>query len=102
MGRLLMMLLAITSGACSGDNVCTAEPRLGISLEIRDSATNAPAAAGAIAVATDGAYVDSVNVTTPLHANLAGNRGGTYTVRVRKNGYSIWQRNNIVVPGGQC
>ncbi len=95
-------LLCITLGACSVDEECTLEPRPGLILEIRDSISNAAAAAGSIAVAAEGPYVDSVNVTSSLTASLAGNRGGNYAVRVRKSGYQLWERVNIFVPGGEC
>ena len=71
-------------------------------VEIRDSVTNAPAAAGAIVIATSGSFTDSMSVPHDLIVGLAQERAGTYTVRVRKAGYRLWSRSGIEVRGGEC
>ncbi len=69
----------------------------GISVAASDSITGAPLS-GAVAVARDGAYVDS---TTQL-GMIAGERSGTYTVTVRKTGYAPWVRNGVTVTRDEC
>ena len=90
--------------------VCTDELRAGITVEVRDAATGAPAACGASGEARDGDYIASLTdegrcVTAPqTWAYLTGawERAGIYTVTIRKPGYRDWVRDQVVVIADLC
>ncbi|HEY0306056.1 MAG TPA: hypothetical protein VGC44_13880 [Longimicrobiales bacterium] len=90
------------SGTACDTYMCDTGIFPAIQVEIRDSVTNAPAAAGAIVIATSGSFTDSMSVTHDLMVGLAQERAGTYTVRVRKTGYRLWSRSGVEVRGGEC
>ena len=98
-----LIAFAVAANAC-GDLVCTAQPRPAIKAEIRDSITNAPAALGASLIVTNQAVYDSTMFSyESSYALSAGNAtAGTYTVRVRKSGYRLWEQTGIVVHGDRC
>jgi hypothetical protein len=98
---LFAMSAALASSACN-TYMCDTGIFPALSVEIRDSTTNAPAAAGATAVATNGVFTDSVLVTHDLLIGLAEERAGRYTIRVRKEGYRLWSRSSVVVESGDC
>lgn len=83
--------------------LCTDNFERGLEVRVQDSLTGAPAASGAMLIARDGAYADTA-VVPPTAANpdawvlaAAGERPGTYTVTVTKDGYLTWERTGVVV-----
>jgi hypothetical protein len=102
--KLLPLFAMSAALAVSGCNTYMCDTGIfpALSVEIRDSASNAPAAAGATVVATSGVFTDSVLATHELLVGLAEERRGTYTIRVRKAGYRLWSRSGVVVESGEC
>jgi hypothetical protein len=100
-GFVLAVVLSLA--ACGGDSdpTCVTLDRPAFMLEIRDSATNLPAALGATVVAFTTARSDSVTSTNQLTVS-AGKGAGLFTVRVRQQGYALWSRSGILVPGSTC
>jgi len=82
-----------------------------IEVEVRDARSGEPAAHGAIGIAREGGYVDSLRVVgwmsapSPETAVLLGGvdeRPGVYSVRVEKAGYLPWQRSGVHAEQGVC
>jgi hypothetical protein len=100
-------LIAGTAGsaallACGDDDpTCLAVDRPAFLVEIRDSVSNLPAAMGATVVAISAESADSVTSTNQLSVPV-GKGGGLFTVRVRQQGYALWSRTMIQVPGSGC
>lgn len=87
----------------SGGRICTTEARAGIQVTIRDAATSAPAAQGAIATAQDQSYTDTLQgFFDSLTVAGAYERPGVYTVVVKKAGYRDWRQTNILVTSDEC
>jgi hypothetical protein len=90
-------------GLCAGTNTDHV-----IVLDITDSLTGAPAADGAVAIARDGAYVDTLRSRDrpehPPGTVLSGvaYRQGTYDITVTKPGYRAWTRTGVVVTYSNC
>ncbi len=88
--------------------ICTTEARAGIEVDVRDALTGEPAAEGAIGLAQEGLFVDTLRVfpTLPPQGALtmvgAFERPGIYTVVVRKPGYREWTQANVVVSKDEC
>jgi hypothetical protein len=97
----LALSLAILGLGCD-DYMCTASIEPAIRVEIRDSVTNAVAAAGSSVVATDGVFTDSMAVPVDAIVGVAHERPGNYTVRVHKPGYRTWSRSGVLVEDAQC
>lgn len=105
----LTLAVAATAAACSSSpTACTAIAAPGIAIQVRDSTTDNPAASGALGIAVDGSYVDTLehvptfDPTTLLTLLGAWEREGTYDVTVTRAGYLPWHRNSIVVTGDEC
>lgn len=77
---------------------------------ILDSANGTGLAPGATVVLEDGAYRDSIvlGLGYPLpgdsifYSTSTYERTGTYTVRVRRPGYALWEREGVRVTRDQC
>ena len=110
--RIVVLVLAAASmTGCSlifDPGVCTANVAPGVNVLVQDSASGARVASGAQLIARDGAYADSSSYpanhpeldSSPLQG--AFERGGTYSVTVRRAGYRDWTRNNVSVTKGAC
>jgi hypothetical protein len=98
-----LIAIAVAANGCS-DIVCTTQPRPAIKAEIRDSVTNAPAALGASLIVTNQSVYDSTAFPyeSPTVLSAGNATAGTYTVRVRKAGYRLWEQTGIVVNGDRC
>lgn len=86
---------------------CTAEVRPGIVLEILDSVTNLPAAFGAVVVAKEAGYEDTLRMRGSIdsaNAFVAGafERAGTYALTVNQAGYVPWSQGSVQVTRGPC
>lgn len=105
-----VFLVAVSAGAMAACNLpftgaCTTDFRYGVVVEVRDSATGAPAADGARLIARDGAYADTSDqlpFTEPLILQAAGERGGTYHLTVQKSNYREWTRTGVRVREDGC
>jgi hypothetical protein len=90
----------------SGD--CSDELRSAMRVDIVDSLTGAPAAAGATVWVRGNAFLDSVHVADSATTAAAAYwmedkvRGGTYSVEVRKAGYRVWVRESIRIDADRC
>jgi hypothetical protein len=103
---LLIVAAAALSVGCDEltGTVCTTEARAAISVEARDSITNATVGAGARIIASDGAFADTV-ITVEDFAGpygLAHERAGSYTVTVEQAGHSPWSRSDVRVSRDDC
>jgi hypothetical protein len=86
---------------------CTLEFLYGVVVDVRDSVTGAPAAAGARLIVRDGAYADTSEqlpspYTDELILQAAGERGGIYDLTIQKPNYQEWTRRNVWVREGRC
>ncbi len=106
----LLVLLVLTG--CEDpivDSVnCPAVVEPAIVIEVRDAQTGAPEADSALGLLRDGDYVDTMRVTgvtsegAPLSLAGAMGRAGTYDVRIEKEGFRPWTRENVTVASGNC
>lgn len=98
---------------CGNDPVgfaCTTEARSSVTVTVLDSASGTGRARGATVILRDGAYTDSsvFALDDPLpgdsvfYPTNTFERAGTYTVRVRRPGYALWERQNVRVTSDQC
>lgn len=103
--------LLLISGATIGcaDDICLTLPDPVIQVDVRDSITSAPAAYQASLIITgggvyDSTYVgpraDSLSVTSIRSA--PPRRTTAYTVRVRRDGYQLWQRTGVQIEESGC
>lgn len=111
-GTALLSLILGLAG-CANDPigiVCTDEARASVMVTVLDSVSGAGLARGATLVLQDGAYRDSsvFALDDPLpgdsvfYATNTYERAGTYTVRVRRPGYALWERQNVLVTRDEC
>jgi len=100
-GLLILLPVLSSCDALGSPSVCTLEARPGIVVEVRDSLTGAPAASGALAIARDGLFADTLR---GLDLRVAGahERPGTYGVSVTKSGYRDWSGAGVRVTSGEC
>ena len=103
---LLILSTTLASGACQlpGTVACTADARAAISVDVRDSVTNAAVGRGSSIIARDGPYADTVDITTLFDGpyGLAYERPGMYTVTVEQQGYRTWSRSGVRVTKDEC
>lgn len=100
---LATVLLGLVLAGCD-DNlglVCTTEAVYGINLNVRDD-VGAPAAQGALGVAIEGTFADTMDVFSDVDMAGAIERAGTYDITVSKPGFSDWTRTNVVVTADEC
>src|SRR4029077_10742261 len=101
--RLLATLMTpcIVTAACDGGLICTSEARPGISAIVRDSVTGAGLATGAVAVARERAFVDTLRGRDSVMRG-AYERAGTYQLEVSRSGYQPWAKSGVRVAEGKC
>ena len=99
-----LSVAAVFAHGCSEpDDVCLTEPVYGLSLRVRDSLTQARAAAGAYATARDG--ITLVVLYRPPFDSLQFTGvqiPGSYDVTVSKPGYRTWYRSDVQIVAGPC
>ncbi len=97
------------AGACDTAEpvLCTLEARPGIAIEVRDAVTGEAAAAGALGIATESAFTDTL-MAIPLEDGvslvLTGlyERAGTYEVLITKAGYHAWRVSGVKIERDEC
>ena len=100
----LLLLAAVACGdGVSGppDLVCTAEAVFGLDVRVLDG-SGAPAAEGAVGIAVEGAFADTLVRIGPDRMAGAVERPGTYDVSVSKPGHRTWTATNVTVTEGEC
>ncbi len=108
--RLGLTLAAAMPGLACNDLpvACTEIAVPGIQVDVRDSITGLPATDGALGIARDGAYVDTLEALPtmgPLPSPTmlgAWQREGTYDVTISKPHYLTWTATGVQVTGGAC
>ena len=96
--------LALFTSSCRSPLVaCTLNLVYGLTIVVTDSTSGAPlGGVESIVEVRDGTYVDTL---PPFGANEysgAGERPGTYSVKVQRLGYRVWQSNGIRVRKDEC
>jgi hypothetical protein len=103
---LLLLTTTLASGSCNlpGNVACTLEARAAISVDVRDSVTNAAVGRGSTIIARDGLYADTAEITSVFDGpyGLAHERPGTYAVTVEQQGYRPWSRSGLRVTKDEC
>ena len=88
--------------------LCTLEARPGIEIEVRDAVTGEAAAAGAVGIATENAFADTLMAFSPLPDGvplvLTGlyERAGTYEILITKAGYNAWRVSGVKIERDEC
>jgi len=101
---LSLVVAGVALAACGDDPtgpLCTTEAVFGINLSVRDGA-GAPAAAGALGIAIEGSFADTLMIFGPTDMGGALERAGTYDISVSKPGHTTWSANGIVVLADEC
>lgn len=104
MKKLIVLLVLALCFACSSDDdtvvqepvQCTEEFVFGLSVQVRDAATNAIIPGGVVVVAQDGSYTETLDFMFDTHVG-AGEREGTYTLTASKDGYVTQMAGPITV-----
>ena len=99
---------ALACSAASSDvtdgTVCTLEARAGITVDVRDSASNALVGRNSRIIAREGAAADTSHDTAfgdgPF--GIVYERAGTYAVTVEQTGYKTWLQTDVQVTKGAC
>jgi hypothetical protein len=94
--------------ACGGGTVCLTLPTPMVQAEITDSITAAPAAYRASLIVAGNGFYDSTfagprpdSLTLEFISSSPPGKTGDYTVRVRRDGYRLWQ-GSAHVEGSGC
>ena len=84
--------------------VCTLEASAGITVDVRDSVTNALVGRGSVVVAREGTFAETASDTQISNGPyaLVFERAGNYTVTVTQTGYQPWTKAGVVVAKDGC
>ena len=89
--------------ACEqGPQACTAIFAYGLSVQVEDSVSGARLASEVAVTADDGDYHEVLQTVDSVSFFGAGERAGSYTVRVIKDGYAPWEKSGVVVTKDEC
>ena len=106
--QLVALVGVLTVVGCSASvtdgTVCTLEARAGITVDVRDSVSNALVGRGSRIIAREGAVADT-STDTPVSDgpfSLVYERAGTYALSVTQTGYQPWTRAGVQVTKGTC
>lgn len=113
--RVLLLLPLALFGSCgiiTHPVVCPTDVTPAVEVQVFDARTGALAALGTVATAQDGSYTDTLKIagwrgnpsdsTTAFIVEGAYERPGTYTVRISKPGYQLWERTRVRAREGEC
>lgn len=98
----LGLALAPLALACGTTQVCTADSRAGLRVDVRDAATGLPAAEQAVVVAREGDFEESLGQATALSFVGLYERAGVYRVTVTKPGYATLDTAGVRVAEDRC
>ncbi len=108
MASSALMLSTAACGDSSGP-VCLPVERLAVEVEARDAQTGALRADSARGVAQDGTFTDSLLIVryegadiVPAALGGAYGRPGTYTLRIERPGYQLWDTAGVRVIADEC
>lgn len=108
MASSALMLSTAACGDSSGP-VCLPVERLAVEVEVRDAQTGALRADSARGVAQDGTFTDSLLIVryegadiVPAALGGAYGRPGTYTLRIERPGYQLWDTAGVRVLADEC
>ena len=108
MASSALMLSTAACGDSSGP-VCLPVERLAVEVEVRDAQTGALRAESARGVAQDGTFTDSLLIVryegadiVPAALGGAYGRPGTYTLRIERPGYQLWDTAGVRVIADEC
>jgi hypothetical protein len=91
--------------------VCLGVISRAIEVEVRDAETGQPAAHGAVGIAREGNFVDSLQISgwmsypsaeSALMLGGVEERPGLYSIRVEKDGYEPWERSGVRADKDAC
>ncbi|HEU4828576.1 MAG TPA: hypothetical protein VFT04_05225 [Gemmatimonadales bacterium] len=100
--------LALAAGvsACDLPGACPLDIRHSVEVAVTDSATGAHLARGTRGAIRSLFREDSLRVEDEFDPDplwlVAGQDGGTYSVRLERAGYHAWSRTGIEVEAGDC
>ena len=104
-----MLFLWVGAVTACDTGACLTLPDPAVHAEIRDSITLAPAAHRASLIVVGNGFYDSTfagerpdSLTVDFIRSSPPGRTGRYDVRVRRAGYSVWQRSGIHLEGDGC
>lgn len=97
-------LLALSACDSIADTICPAVVSPSVQVTAVDSVTNVNVTAGSTLVLSNAIGTDSVDVPAgpATVAGIGPNRTGTFTLRVRRPGYNLWQKPGVRVERGEC
>jgi hypothetical protein len=94
--RLAVGFAAVGLAGCGDDStgpiLCTEEFRLGISIQVR----------GAEGTITEEDYVEVLQIFGDDTMAGAGERAGTYDIRITKPGFNEWTASQVTVTADEC
>lgn len=99
------MLLATTCDKDEDDQIyCTQEFVYGLNVVVLDATTGQPLVEGVVVNATDGTFQENLVLIPGLEYSFAGagERTGTYTITVTKDGYQTYVSAPIIVTANVC
>lgn len=105
-GRFAVGLAVLVLAGC-GDSptdpiLCTEEFRFGLSIQVLNGRTGAGEAVGAEGTITEGDYVETLQVFGDDAMFGAGERAGTYDIRITKPGFIDWTALQVTVTADEC
>ena len=102
-GPAAIALFALTSACEQPLRACNYNFVYGRRIAVTDSSTGMNLAGQeTIVEVRDGAYVDTVPQATPTEYQGAGERPGTYSIKVQRQGFGVWQNAGIRVGEDEC
>ena len=107
--RALIAAMAAAMGVvlagCGDDDslgpICTAQAVFGINLTVLDG-SGSPAAQGAVGVAIEASFADTLLVLGDSEMAGAVERPGTYDVTVARAGHASWSATGVTVTADEC
>ncbi len=97
-------LLALAAcDSSTTDLICPPVYFSSVNVTAVDSVTNVNVTAGSTLVLSNATVTDSLDVPPgPATVVGIGSGAGTFTLRVRRTGYNLWQKPGIRVESGDC
>ena len=92
------------AGGAADPTACTLEARAAVTVDVRDSISNALIGKGSRIIAREGAFADTAQLSAFSDGpyGLAFERAGTYILSVTQTGYQPWTRIGVQVTKGSC